>query len=83
MAQAAAIAEVEVNKKMGKVVVKHVYYAMSADLAVYCGGIESQIVGGVTQGVAIGVQPDERRERRLRQLCDLSASKTPRRLRRS
>ena len=49
MAQTAAIADVEVNKKTGKVTVKHVYHAMSAGLAVYPDGIENQIVGGTVQ----------------------------------
>jgi CO/xanthine dehydrogenase Mo-binding subunit len=38
-----------VNKKTGKIKVKHVYQAVSAGLAVYPAGIENQIVGGVTQ----------------------------------
>ena len=37
------------NKKTGKITVKHVYQAISAGLAVSSGGIENQIVGGVTQ----------------------------------
>ena len=45
----AAIADVSVNKKTGKVTVTHVYQAFSAGLAVYPGGIENQMVGGVTQ----------------------------------
>jgi CO/xanthine dehydrogenase Mo-binding subunit len=52
MAQAAAVADVEVNKKTGKVTVKHVYYAMSQGLTVYPGGVENQIVGGVIGGVS-------------------------------
>ena len=48
-AQTAAIADIEVNKKTGKITVKHVYQAFSAGLAVYPGGVENQIVGGVTQ----------------------------------
>jgi CO/xanthine dehydrogenase Mo-binding subunit len=48
-AQTAAVADVEVNKKTGKVIVKHVYQAVSTGLAVFPGGIENQIVGGVTQ----------------------------------
>jgi nicotinate dehydrogenase subunit B len=52
MAQTAAIADVEVNKKTGKVTVKHVYQSVSAGLAVYPGGIENQIVGGVVMGVS-------------------------------
>jgi nicotinate dehydrogenase subunit B len=48
-AQTAAIADIEVNKKTGKISVKHVYQAVSTGLAVYPDGIENQIVGGVTQ----------------------------------
>jgi nicotinate dehydrogenase subunit B len=48
-AQTAAIADIEVNKKTGKITVKHVYQAVSAGLSVSIGGIENQIVGGVTQ----------------------------------
>jgi len=48
-AQTAAIADIQVNKKTGKITVKHVYQAVSAGLAVSLGGIENQIVGGVTQ----------------------------------
>jgi nicotinate dehydrogenase subunit B len=52
MAQTAAIVDVEVNKKTGKVTVKHVYQAMSAGLGVYPDGIANQIVGGTTQAVS-------------------------------
>jgi CO/xanthine dehydrogenase Mo-binding subunit len=45
----AAIADVSVNKKTGKITVTHIYQAFSAGLAVYPGGIENQLVGGVTQ----------------------------------
>jgi nicotinate dehydrogenase subunit B len=48
-AQTAVVADIEVNKKTGKITVKHVYQAVSAGLAVYPGGIQNQIVGGVTQ----------------------------------
>jgi nicotinate dehydrogenase subunit B len=48
-AQTAAIADVEVNRKTGKITVKHVYQAASAGLTVSVGGFENQIVGGVTQ----------------------------------
>jgi CO/xanthine dehydrogenase Mo-binding subunit len=51
-AQTAAVADVEVNKQTGKVTVKHVYQAASAGLAVFPGGVENQIVGGVTQIVS-------------------------------
>jgi CO/xanthine dehydrogenase Mo-binding subunit len=48
-AQTAAIADIEVNKKTGKITVKHVYQAASAGLGISIGGIENQIVGGTTQ----------------------------------
>jgi CO/xanthine dehydrogenase Mo-binding subunit len=51
-AQTAAIADVIVNKKTGKITVKHVWQAASAGLGVSIGGIENQIVGGVTQIVS-------------------------------
>jgi CO/xanthine dehydrogenase Mo-binding subunit len=38
-----------VNKKTGKITVKHVYEAFTAGLSVYPDGVESQIVGGVVQ----------------------------------
>ena len=52
MAQTATIADIEVNKKTGKVTVKHVYQAVSAGLAVYPDGIANQIVGGTVMGVS-------------------------------
>jgi nicotinate dehydrogenase subunit B len=51
-AQTAAVADVEVNKKTGKVMVKHVYQAVSAGLTVSLDGVANQIVGGVTQIVS-------------------------------
>jgi CO/xanthine dehydrogenase Mo-binding subunit len=48
-AQIAAVADIEVNKKTGKITVKHVYQALSAGLSIYPGGVDNQIVGGVTQ----------------------------------
>ncbi|MGN6170618.1 MAG: xanthine dehydrogenase family protein molybdopterin-binding subunit, partial [Solirubrobacteraceae bacterium] len=48
----ATIADVEVNKKTGKVTVKHVYQAATTGLAVYPGGIENQILGGTVQSVS-------------------------------
>jgi CO/xanthine dehydrogenase Mo-binding subunit len=47
--QVAAIADVEVNKKTGKITVKHIYAAMSAGMSVNPGLVENQLVGGVTQ----------------------------------
>jgi CO/xanthine dehydrogenase Mo-binding subunit len=48
----AAIADVEVNKKTGKVTVKHVYHATSVGLAVYPDGIANQIAGATVQAVS-------------------------------
>jgi nicotinate dehydrogenase subunit B len=48
-AQTAVVADIQVNKKTGKITVKHIYQAVSTGLAVYPGGIENQIVGGATQ----------------------------------
>jgi CO/xanthine dehydrogenase Mo-binding subunit len=48
-AQTAAVADIEVNKKTGRITVKHVYQALSAGLSIYPGGVDNQIVGGVTQ----------------------------------
>src|SRR4029079_17193671 len=52
MGQTAVIADVEVNKKTGKVTVTHVYHATGADLAVYPGGIANQISGATIMGVS-------------------------------
>jgi len=45
----AAIADVSVNKKTGKITVKHVYQAFSAGLLVYPGGVANQNDGGIVQ----------------------------------
>jgi CO/xanthine dehydrogenase Mo-binding subunit len=47
--QAAAIADVIVNKKTGKITVKHIYAAMSSGMSINPGLVENQLVGGVTQ----------------------------------
>jgi nicotinate dehydrogenase subunit B len=52
MGQTAVIADVEVNKKTGKVAVKHVYHATSANLAVYPDGIANQISGATIMAVS-------------------------------
>jgi nicotinate dehydrogenase subunit B len=52
MAPTAAIADIEVNKKTGKITVKHVYHALSAGLSVYPDGIANQIVGGTVQSLS-------------------------------
>ncbi|HVZ19437.1 MAG TPA: xanthine dehydrogenase family protein, partial [Vicinamibacterales bacterium] len=48
-AQNAAIADVEVNKKTGKITVKHVWQATSGGLSVGLDLVANQIVGGVIQ----------------------------------
>ena len=45
----AAVADITVNKKTGKITVKHVYQAFSAGLLVNPGLVENQMVGGMTQ----------------------------------
>jgi CO/xanthine dehydrogenase Mo-binding subunit len=47
--QAAAVADIEVNKKTGKITVNHIYCAYSAGLLVNPGAVENQIIGGVIQ----------------------------------
>jgi CO/xanthine dehydrogenase Mo-binding subunit len=47
MSLSTVIADVEVNKKTGKIVVKHLYMAVDPGLAVNPGLIENQMVGGV------------------------------------
>jgi CO/xanthine dehydrogenase Mo-binding subunit len=46
---AAAIADVEVNKKTGKVTITHIYQAYAGGLAVNPALVENQVVGGVNQ----------------------------------
>jgi CO/xanthine dehydrogenase Mo-binding subunit len=46
------VAEVEVNRKTGKIVAKHVYAAQDAGLAVNPALIENQMLGSVIQGVS-------------------------------
>jgi nicotinate dehydrogenase subunit B len=46
-AQAATVADVEVNKKTGKIVVKHIYQGVSAGLIINPGLVENQIVGAM------------------------------------
>ena len=48
----AAVVDVEVNKKTGKITVKHVYQAFSAGLLISPGLVENQLVGGITQIVS-------------------------------
>ncbi len=46
------VADVQVNKKTGKVVLEHAYGAQDTGLGVYLGGIENQAVGSITQGAS-------------------------------
>jgi CO/xanthine dehydrogenase Mo-binding subunit len=48
----AAVADVEVNKKTGKITVKHIYAGMDAGLAISPDLIENQMVGATIQGVS-------------------------------
>jgi nicotinate dehydrogenase subunit B len=48
-AYTAVVADIEVNKKSGKIVVKHVYNAASAGLTINPGLVENQMVGGLIQ----------------------------------
>jgi nicotinate dehydrogenase subunit B len=45
--QAATVADVQVNKKTGKVVAKHIYQAVSTGLIINPGLVENQIVGAM------------------------------------
>jgi CO/xanthine dehydrogenase Mo-binding subunit len=49
---AAIVAEIELNKKTGKIVVKHVYGAQDTGLTVYPGGVENQADGSIVQGTS-------------------------------
>jgi CO/xanthine dehydrogenase Mo-binding subunit len=49
---AAAVADIEVNKKTGKITVKHVYAGMDAGLAISPALAENQLVGATIQGVS-------------------------------
>jgi CO/xanthine dehydrogenase Mo-binding subunit len=48
-APAAAITDITVNRKTGKVTVEHIYQAFSAGLIVYPDGVANQMIGGITQ----------------------------------
>jgi CO/xanthine dehydrogenase Mo-binding subunit len=47
MSLATVIAEIEVNKKTGKIVVKHLYMAQDSGLTINPGLVENQMTGGV------------------------------------
>ncbi len=48
----AAVAEIEVNKRTGRIIAKHMYGAIDAGLAVNPGNIENQITGQLVQTVS-------------------------------
>jgi nicotinate dehydrogenase subunit B len=47
--QGAAVADIQVNKKTGKITVKHIYQAFSAGLLTNPGLVENQMIGGMVQ----------------------------------
>jgi CO/xanthine dehydrogenase Mo-binding subunit len=49
---AAAVAEIQVNKKTGKIQTTHIYNAIDVGLAVNPGGVENQISGGSIMGLS-------------------------------
>jgi CO/xanthine dehydrogenase Mo-binding subunit len=49
---AAIVAEIELNKKTGKITVKHVYGAQDTGLTVYLGGVENQGDGSIVMGAS-------------------------------
>jgi CO/xanthine dehydrogenase Mo-binding subunit len=49
---AAVVSEIEVNKKTGKIIVKHLSIAMDAGLSINPELVENQMVGGAIQGVS-------------------------------
>ncbi len=48
----ANVADIQLNKKTGKIVPLHLYSAQDTGLTVYPGGIENQAVGSLTQGAS-------------------------------
>jgi CO/xanthine dehydrogenase Mo-binding subunit len=48
----ASVADIEVNKKTGKILVKHLHVGMDAGMSVNPGLVENQIVGGTIQTVS-------------------------------
>ncbi len=49
---AGIVADVQVNKKTGKLTATHLYGAQDTGLSVYPGGVEGQAVGSMTQGLS-------------------------------
>jgi nicotinate dehydrogenase subunit B len=61
---AAAVAEIELNKKTGAIVAKHVYNAMDAGLAVGLELVENQMTGASVQGVSRALYEEVRFNKR-------------------
>ena len=61
---AAIVAEIEVNKKTGKIVAKHLYGAQDTGLTVYPAGVENQAVGSMTQGASRALYDEVKFDRR-------------------
>jgi CO/xanthine dehydrogenase Mo-binding subunit len=55
---AGVVADIEVNKKTGKIVVKHVYSALDVGLAVNPGLVQNQMEGSLIQGVSRAVMEE-------------------------
>ena len=49
---AGIVADVQLNKKTGKITLTHAYGAQDTGLTVYSGGVENQAVGSMTQGAS-------------------------------
>jgi nicotinate dehydrogenase subunit B len=56
--QAAVVADIEVNKKTGKITVTDVWAALNAGLAVSPGTMENQIIGAAIHGVSRSLHED-------------------------
>jgi nicotinate dehydrogenase subunit B len=50
--QAAVVAEIEVNRRTGKIAAKHMYVAQVAGLAVYLDGVVNQLEGNLIMGTS-------------------------------
>jgi len=50
--QAGVVADIDVNKKTGKITVKHLYTAQVAGLTVYPGGVSNQMEGNLVMGTS-------------------------------
>jgi len=50
--QAAVVAEIEVNRRTGKITAKHMYVAQVAGLAVYLDGVVNQLEGNLIMGTS-------------------------------